>query len=800
MPDPGLPKPTFIACCYGFFEAWLQRPWRAVTREVNRFFLASWPGLLLGFLAATTVYLVLYHGLEVDTGLGWGLDVMLVVTFAILGTGLAALVLWLLRKSLMAWPWKFSSTFMATTISFSILTSFLGVPGPFPLILVGVFLVLGGGLGGAWAALRRLKALGGGWIHRSIAVLLLVLTLSGLGLLVSWLADSGTDPYLEMTLAASTVQGSLPGMPDPSAPGPHRVRTLTYGSGTDRHRPEFGAQVAFRTEPVDASLLLKGHTGWKAKVRKAYWGFDKDRFPLNGRVWYPEGPGPFPLVLTVHGNHRASLFSDPGYAYLGELFASRGMIFVSVDENFLNESWEGGILRENATRGWILLKHLEAWRTWQGAVGNPFHDKVDLERIGLIGHSRGGEAVAHAAILNRLKMWPEDSRLTFNFGFNIRAVAAIAPTDGQYETANQPIILEDVDYFTMQGSHDSDVSYFAGHRTFRRARFKDGTYHFKASLYVHRANHGQFNTTWGRYDALPPVKRFLATKALLAGEDQRRIAKVFLSAFLESSLRGQKGYLPLFQDPRDGAPWLPRTIYLSQFEDSTHRALAHFEGGMDLTKGSVPGTTIEGRDLSTWRQFHIIARGDFSYQQTGVWLGWEPKGEPSYALHLPPNLAKSWKLNGHTRLVISLADTNLDPHLPTPGVPKENKSTENKPKEMPSKIPKAKDPVDLTLELVDQAGRMARLPLSRYSALQPVLKIRFTKWPLLEKLVYNRAWQPTFQTFELPLSLFQATDPGWSPEGLKTLRMRFDRTPKGVIILDRVGFRFPEPERRTRLD
>ena len=39
---------------------------------------------------------------------------------------------------------------------------------------------------------------------------------------------------------------------------------------------------------------------------------------------------------------------------------------------------------------------------------NRFHGKVDLDRIALIGHSRGGEAVAIAALFNRLPFYPDD--------------------------------------------------------------------------------------------------------------------------------------------------------------------------------------------------------------------------------------------------------------------------------------------------------------------------------------------------------------------------------------------------------
>ena len=50
----------------------------------------------------------------------------------------------------------------------------------------------------------------------------------------------------------------------------------------------------------------------------------------------PEGEGPFPLTLIVHGNHNMIDYSDDGYGYLGSLLASRRIIAVSVDENFLN--------------------------------------------------------------------------------------------------------------------------------------------------------------------------------------------------------------------------------------------------------------------------------------------------------------------------------------------------------------------------------------------------------------------------------------------------------------------------------
>jgi predicted dienelactone hydrolase len=218
---------------------------------------------------------------------------------------------------------------------------------------------------------------------------------------------------------------------DPSQPGPFAVRFLYYGSGTDRNRPEFRDSVALKTEPVDASKLVD--LGTTAKSRNSYWGFTPSKMPLNARVWYPDGDGPFPIVLIAHGNHNMKEFSDPGYAWIGELLASRGYIVASLDMNFIN----GGIRGENDARGWFFLKHLEQLRKWNDEEGNPFTGKADLDNVALIGHSRGGEAVGHAAAFNTLTHYPDNANVRFDFGFGLKSIIAIAPVDGQYQPAKR---------------------------------------------------------------------------------------------------------------------------------------------------------------------------------------------------------------------------------------------------------------------------------------------------------------------------------------------------------------------------
>src|SRR4029079_16983253 len=105
------------------------------------------------------------------------------------------------------------------------------------------------------------------------------------------------------------------------------------------------------------------------------------------------------------------------------------------------------------------------------SAAGPFSHKVDMNNIGLMGHSRGGEAVGIAAAFNRLSHYPDDANVKFNFNFNIKSVFAIAPVDGQYRPAGVPNPLENVNYMVIHGSHDGDVLVFHRAGGFQRRHF-----------------------------------------------------------------------------------------------------------------------------------------------------------------------------------------------------------------------------------------------------------------------------------------------------------------------------------------
>ena len=644
------------------------------------------------------------------------------------------------------------------------------------------------------------------------------------------LATTACAGSLELTPsdAPTVLSGHHLDAPSPALPGPHDVLTLYYGSGTDKNRAEYRDSVAIVTESVDASKLVS--LGNSAKSRNRYWGFSPDSFPVNARVWYPDDPGPHPLVLVVHGNHNMRDFSDPGYDWLGELLASRGYILASVDMNFIN----GGIRGENDGRGWMLLKHLQAWRRFAEDPENPFHGRVDLGNIGLIGHSRGGEAVALAAAFNRLTRYPDDASFEFDFGFDIRAVIAIAPVDGQYLPADQRAPLTDVNYLVFHGSHDGDVTSFHGLRQFNRVGFTDGSAraavaaagngsagtamespdHFKSAVYVYRANHGQWNTVWGAHDNGPRSPRILELDGLLPPEDQREFGRVFVSSFLDITLKGDDRYRPIFRDHRVAGGWLPKTMYITRFMDSSFRPLADFEEDIDVTTGSTPGVTLHGTDFSTWREGQLDLRSanrtstSSSQLNQALWLGWnnsyrgseEPAPPAVFSLTLPDGLAEEWSTGATTTLELHVGGLDREPGPRKP--PEEEREegegdegeearaaeeAEEEDRDDSGDEDEEKPPLALTVAAVDADGDTARVSLTDYGPLRRPLTIRVLRRQDLEEQRFADPWELILQHFSIPLSDFAAVNSAFSPRTLRTVSLVFDQTEKGTVVVDDVG-------------
>ncbi|TNE57502.1 MAG: hypothetical protein EP340_08280 [Alphaproteobacteria bacterium] len=633
---------------------------------------------------------------------------------------------------------------------------------------------------GPWAALRN----GQGTLSRIYASVFLAIG-GAMAAALLYMAIKPVDP-LNPTLENYTLEDLTLPLTDPGAKGAFPVSTFTYGSGEDRHRPEYAEGIRFKTQAVDGSRLIDGWDGLIGWNRSRYWGFDATNLPVQGRVWMPEGEGPFPLVLIVHGNHSMEEFSDPGYDYLGEHLASQGYIFVSVDENFLNGSTadmidpiKGGIGEENDARGWMLLEHFKLWQTWAEDPDHPLFGKVDMDRLGVMGHSRGGEAVAVAAAFNNLDYYPDDATLAFDYHFNIGAYIAIAPIDGQYHPREDKTRLKDINYFVIHGAMDGDVSSFTGASQYSRIEFSPGSANTKASLYVAGANHGQFNSSWGIYDTGLPYGWLLNTRDIMPVAQQEQIAKVYFTAFLEAMLNGKEEYLPLFADARYGADWLPDNVYINNMKRARTHLLATFDEDLDPGTGEGGAIRIKGAHLSKWRESLLNLKWNPLDTIVAV-VAWDQEVSSD-----PGEFGLTWApgalpLNEEMSLVFS-ASALGEGTKPNGWEPAEEASSKDKTPD----ADEVEKPLDWSIVAVDAAGQTATLKLSDDKPLHPQLISQTSRLPLFST---NATSEIVMQRFTLPLAAFAEVNSAFDPSTLVSIRFVFDRSPSGVIALDDIGF------------
>jgi hypothetical protein len=465
-------------------------------------------------------------------------------------------------------------------------------------------------------------------------------------------------------------------------------------------------------------------------------------------------------------------YSDDGYGYLGELLASQGVIAVSIDENFINGHWSGDFQgKEMPTRAWILLKHLEQWRNWNENPNHDFFQKIDMNHIMLVGHSRGGEAVSIAAAFNSLSHFPDNGKEQFDFNFGIKGVVSIAPTDYRY---HRKIKMKNINYLSLQGAYDSDEVSFWGMRPYRRLKFTNEEERFKAGVYIHRANHGQFNSSWGRTDFGPPSSWLLNTQPLIPGEDQREAAKVFISAFALSVLKNDQQYLPIFNNVNTAKDWLPKNYYLTHFQDNNDLSLQNFEEDIELKNGK-NGITITSQNLKIYREENLATRDGGSQENNAVILGWDygnqinPDSIASYTLIFPDTSL----LNMDTthQLLISLATGDF------------KELSKNKKEKEKRKEPR----LDFHLQLIDSSGHQIDIQISKVKRIAPRLQVKFTKVKSLDADWVGKDWEVHLESFALPLLDFSTLDGNFNFEKTKVIQLVFDICKYGVLVVDDIG-------------
>lgn len=710
----------------------------------------------------------------IGTGLalpfGPAVDVAVGVLLGLALLGLGSLLLGMLRWVANGWVRVLGAPLLAASLgALALLLGFAGLP---PLVALAVWGVWGGAaalLALAYVANR--DAWSAGTARRRIASSLAAgaAAIAAVSLVTWWWLPGGPTP----TPPLDAADVPLLALPDPGEPGPHRVATFSYGSGLPAWRQEYASGATVRTSTVDlADLVTLGPVAGPA--RRAALGHGLDAVPRNALVWYPaDAAGPAPLVLVAHGNANLFVPSEEGYGWLGTLLASHGFVVVSIDASAFNAlPIVGGLRGENAARALLMLAHLDLWRGWVEADESSV-PRVDLDRVALVGHSRGGEAAAIAATLARLDRLPNDARdaLSERVGgpHPVRAVVAFAPSDGQYRVGDRPTVLDGVDYLVVQGGLDADVSSFVGERQYERAQASRAA--VKAAVYVHHANHGQFNDRWGRRDQLPPTSALLRTGAIMPSAAQQRAGAVLVHAFLRASLLGEREFLTLFRDPRAGAHWLPATSYVTRFDDGSGlELLAH--AGVDPTIGALQGSGVHGEGLALWRVGDPGFRAGVVRDVSATTLGWvrdDDAPAPSHRLTLPRPLAA---------LLADVAGSDADAGAATLTLEVARGYVA-----LPAGTPAPTGPLDLSLVLTDAAGRSASVPLSSAQGVPPHLPSLVARFAPLAADRYRPAAYPLYQRIDVPLAELLATAPELDLASVTEVALVFDRSPSGVIVV-----------------
>lgn len=233
-----------------------------------------------------------------------------------------------------------------------------------------------------------------------------------------------------------------------------------------------------------------------------------ENLEIRGALYYPnDRTEPSPLVVLVHGNHgscdagtdnaTASCTqykrNEAGYAYLGENLATWGYTVFSVSQDQLmlrQDNPKGKGMHQRRLLIAATLDALTAANAPGGlplgpnaTIGTTLAGRLDLTRIGLMGHSRGGDAVASFIDYNRIR--------TDGPRYPLRGVISLAPVDYERKAPYGTPFMSILPWC------DGDVSNLQGARLFERSQYINGADPFpRLQSSQLGANHNWYNTVW----------------------------------------------------------------------------------------------------------------------------------------------------------------------------------------------------------------------------------------------------------------------------------------------------------------
>ncbi len=412
-----------------------------------------------------------------------------------------------------------------------------------------------------------------------------------------------------------------------------------------------------------------------------------------------DAAGARPLVVLLHGRHETcyrpetgrlsvawpcpdgteAVPSHRGFTYLQRHLASRGFVTVSISANGINAqdtpTEDGG----TAARSVLVRRHLNLWSQW-AAPGGPWEGRVDLQKVLLIGHSRGGEGVQRVAIdANASAPW------------RVAGTVALAPTAALRQTpAYTPTT-------TLLPTCDGDVVSLDGQVFVDRPRDVADDPALRSAIAVVGGNHNFFNTEWtpglatanARDDAIRRPECRADSPTRIAAAEQRQVAKTYVTASAEAVLREAPAALRMIDGTGVTAP---STAGLDVRVAALGGERVTVRPGLDgRVVGSDGASLCEGRTGAG--DADLCGRGRdpiMTPHWPSAWWGSSVPAAPAMELR--------WA-GGQGRALLSLREP-LD-------------LSEHRAIEARVALDPEHGPVDLALRLVDSAGRVLTLETPR---------------------------------------------------------------------------------------
>lgn len=332
----------------------------------------------------------------------------------------------------------------------------------------------------------------------------------------------------------------------------------------------------------------------------------------------------YPLAVIVHGNGHNYL----NYGFLLDHLARNGFVAMSIHI----PNGRHGLARANA-----FFDHLNTIKLlFGGSLQN---------NVGVLGHSRGGEAVFKIARLNQ----------SLALGIGLEALIALGPTD-QYgrETITGSAAAP---LFVLYGAKDADVSGwppYAGYNVRQSGFSLYDRYdnELKSMSFVYEATHNGFVT----HNEIP---------VLLTVADQQKVLLAYTNAFFRMRQRSEPEWVGMFtgewKPPSVGTT--PAEMYF-QYRHTQRLDVDTFEGAHTATSWAtstindvVAQTNLPADPIET----QLYPQDNQSPHDTGgLRLTWDTSGdELDFAIP-----AGSRNVTGFTTLSVRLAQVVNSPSNP----------------------------------------------------------------------------------------------------------------------------------------